>query len=297
MTTHYIAPTTHATTPGNDTTGTGSSAMPWATISKAHTMAASGDTIICKAGTYTWSNQTFSKTLTVQGESIPAYNSTAKTWGGVVFDGATVQTRWINSAAITLRNLIFTNIINTTLSVFDVNASLSLAGCVLHNINHRAYYQITPGFFDLDSFSNTLSLLGCVFFNNPTNGGTDSIESEGYISLASGSPIIVISNCVFYDAAHRHLIFLLANIATSTIIAKNNIFYSSAGIMSRLVGVFSDTNPTTGTRTFSNNTYVGWSNNQTDANANASSPQFIDPANGDFNIRPGSPAVNSGVAL
>ena len=74
MATYYISPS------GNDTTGTGTSALPWLTISKAHTSAANGDTIILKTSTTTYdfsglasgSVLSTTKTLTVQGESAPA---------------------------------------------------------------------------------------------------------------------------------------------------------------------------------------------------------------------------------
>jgi len=65
MPTYYINADT-----GNDSTGTGTSGAPWKTISKAHTSAAAGDTIICQdsVAAYTWGNQTFTKGLTIQGQ-------------------------------------------------------------------------------------------------------------------------------------------------------------------------------------------------------------------------------------
>jgi len=53
VTTYWIAPPTHATTPGNDSTGNGSNATPWATFAKAITVLVAGDTLKVKAGTYT----------------------------------------------------------------------------------------------------------------------------------------------------------------------------------------------------------------------------------------------------
>ena len=48
---------------GDDSTGDGSSSTPWLTISKAHTEASSGDTIICQDSTaeYAFSTIIFTK--------------------------------------------------------------------------------------------------------------------------------------------------------------------------------------------------------------------------------------------
>ena len=291
MATYYISPT------GNDTTGNGSSATPWATISKAHTSAASGDTIICKSGTYTWSSQTFTKSLTIRGESVPIYSALTQTWTGAIMNGAGAQVTWANSAALTIQNIIFTNAVNTTLSVFNVNAAITMTRCVLYSINHRGYYEVSPSFFDIHGLSAAFTLSNCIFYNNPTNGGSATTESNGYISIAGGAPTITVSNCSVYDTAHRHFLYLRGNNASLTAAIKNNIFYSTAGIASKIVGVFIDTSPSTGTYIFFNNAYFGWTNNTSDAAPVTANPLFVDPANGDFRLRPGSPAINAGVAL
>ena len=58
---------------GNDSTGNGSFATPWKTVSKAHTSAVSGDTVVFKssATAYTWASLAFTKSLTFQGVDVP----------------------------------------------------------------------------------------------------------------------------------------------------------------------------------------------------------------------------------
>jgi hypothetical protein len=73
------------TASGNDTTGNGSSASPYATLSKAVTMAAAGDVIYMDSGTYLTNSITFGKNLTVIGagtsKTILSGNNTENIFG------------------------------------------------------------------------------------------------------------------------------------------------------------------------------------------------------------------------
>ena len=79
-------------TTGSDTTGTGSLALPYKTISKGNTSAASGDTIIVQDGTYTGASN-MSMGVGTQGSEPP--NGTSSAWttfmsehpGGALIDG------------------------------------------------------------------------------------------------------------------------------------------------------------------------------------------------------------------
>lgn len=88
---------------GNDSTGDGSSGSPYLTLSKAHTEASSGDTIVCQDSTasFTFADQTISKDLTITGESDDA--------SGAVFDGGALNVKWYFSADVTITKLTFTN--------------------------------------------------------------------------------------------------------------------------------------------------------------------------------------------
>lgn len=161
MTTYYISPS------GNDTTGNGSSATPWATISKAHTSASSGDTIICKAGTYTWASQAFSKSLTIQGESTPVYNPATKAWTGAIFSGGSGS--WINTTSLSLNRLIFLSIPATT----------------------------SDG---LIRFSENLTIQQCIFTGISLAGGSGvNVQGSGMFNEGITNKTLSVSNCIFYD--------------------------------------------------------------------------------------------------
>lgn len=89
MTQYYVATT------GNDTTGTGSSAAPWATITKAGTVVVAGDTVNVRSGTYTG---TVSTSHNGTAAAPIVYKSVTK-WGAVlVGTGSGAGTScWVNS--------------------------------------------------------------------------------------------------------------------------------------------------------------------------------------------------------
>ena len=130
MATYYINADT-----GNDSTGDGSSGSPWLLLSKAHTEAASGDTIICQdsTATYAFTNQIFTKDLTVEGEQVDA--------SGAVFDGNNAEVYWVHdSVDLILSKLTFTNANAADQSCLlgsngaTTGASLSISQCVFHNL-------------------------------------------------------------------------------------------------------------------------------------------------------------------
>jgi hypothetical protein len=81
LTTYYISPT------GNDTTGTGSIALPWRTLSKFYGQAVAGDTLYCRGGTYSSTTGIYVTSVgTVAAPiTVAAYSGEAP-----VFDGGSV---------------------------------------------------------------------------------------------------------------------------------------------------------------------------------------------------------------
>ena len=86
--TYYISPA------GNDSSGTGSSILPWATLSKAFSSMSGGDTLIIKDGTYTGNINSINTTY-----QIPPYGSSgaytivkAEHDGAAIFDGEYTRT-------------------------------------------------------------------------------------------------------------------------------------------------------------------------------------------------------------
>lgn len=283
MATWYISPT------GNDSTGTGSNGSPWQTISKAHTSASSGDTIICKtsATAYTWASQTFTKNLTIQGESTPVYDPITKAWTGSIFSGGGSTVRW-NASPQTIQivctNLIFTNVTGapSNNSLFESKA-LTLTKCVFHTLgwstNNQTGWLHTPG----PDFVTVLQ--SCIFYA-PTTAASEMLISTAYGSFSTGSTTV--TNCVY-----RGAIGIVKNSSgvSATMTFKNNIFInpgSSAALFQ---------NASSG-NTYSNNIAYGtWTGIPSGSNNLTSDPLLVDAANGDFRLRPSSPAVNTGIAL
>lgn len=288
MATYYIAPTTHPTTPGNDTTGNGSSATPWATISKAHTSATAGDTIICKDGTYTWSSQTFSKSLTIQ-----AQNS-----GLAILDGAAGNFNWTFGAiTISFSGIVFQNLErlgqnNNVFTSGSSNAIVSFSRCVFRSITFNATSSGNARLFEIGSNSPACAwtFLSCLF-NDPRR------ITAPYISLFQAAHNTVhdtcsltLRGCVVYLATAIDIILKGEGGNRLTLNLKNNIFsnFTGATVAIRDGGSY--------TETISNNCYFNLTP-LTDAAAVTSDPLFVDAAGDNFNLRPTSPCLNTGTLV
>lgn len=299
MATYYIH------TGGNDTTGDGSSSLPWLTISKAHASAASGDTIVVKtsASTYTWLAQTFTKNLTVQGESTTPSNQ--------VFNGAGAAVNgWKADTSITLviKNLTFTNALTTSFGVLfglvgssgTEGNSISLQNCVFHNLNcvssGTALRNGIFGFSDNNNHTSyTLEVKYCLIYNCgcTTAFGVSLFIDPGGVN--SSCTVTFIGNTIYNNATNPFTGFFSptdASADTSTLTVKNNIFYSVASMPFRGsgAGVFS-------TETVSYSCHFNVTSIPAGTANITSDPLFVDVANLNFNLRPTSPALNTGTLV
>lgn len=198
------------TAAGNDTTGNGSSASPYATLSKAVTMAAAGDVIYMDSGTYLTNSITFGKNLTVIGagtsKTILSGNNTENIFGS--FGAATILTfrsLQLFSYGKNVEGQIFTIASGKTLNLESillndnpgdasagvsflqssgstVNASYSIFKCSGYNADNGGVFSVTAG---------TLSVSNSVFFNN-----RNKIDKGGAIEI-QGAATVTVTNTSF----------------------------------------------------------------------------------------------------
>lgn len=287
MPTFYVASTSHPTTPGNDSTGTGTTLLPWATISKAHTSAASGDTIIVKAatGSIAWATQSFTKVLTIQGESVPAFSDGA--WTGAILNGAAATVQWsIDAAAsVTLNNLIFRNascISNQQpiLKLSTASAAISCTRCVFTLLTLLSFSG-QGGIYRPISNNTTHTFNTCIFYSNtyPSDSIFNVFSTTGCVAFFYNTIVYGANQCFGNQNT----------LASHTITAQNCIFQAlSATLFINVASTWTS---------FAYNTTVNYTSVPSGSNNLTTDPLFVAPTSGDFRLRPGSPAINVGVVV
>lgn len=284
MANYYIATT------GNDSTGAGTFASPWLTLSKALTSSTTGDTIYVAAGTYTFSSLTFSSSRNIVGSSVFDSNGLPT----VIFDGAAAANPIWTIAGGTISNIIIQNIVHVANNAFpiQVNATLvTFINCVFRTMTLYSNGNIGSTIISAGGSGYTVTLIGCLFYNNIT---TTQFVS-GVFGYGGGfDPIVFLYNCIIAATSSVGSRVTGRHASSSTqLTAKNCIFYSSFSLAWHGVS----TAPTW-TANCSNNTVYGYTSAPTNVTAIApitSDPLFTNAINGDFRLRPTSPCIDAGI--
>lgn len=307
MTTYYISPT------GNDTTGNGSSATPWLTLAKANAASANGDTIILKAGTYTWTAANYAMGFARTYEGVDATT--------VILDAGGAQITMAMGAAnvnTTVKNIVFQNAVQTNTgtnnvpAIFDINTGttglLTIQNCTFNNTLYIQDYDYYNG--GLLGGSNgaaskgSITITGCLFndVRGPTTLNSGPNHRGGLLNIdnttAEIKTITLANNTFIFASSGTNLIDHIIGVgysgaSTTTLILTNNIFYNSTGssipfIANVLTGI---------TRNTSYNCYNGaYTNKPTSPGTGdiTSDPLFVDAPTGNFALRPTSPCLDTG---
>lgn len=323
MATYYIA------TDGNDTTGDGSSATPWLTLTKANTVAVLGDTVIIKAGTYDWSNagyKSFTAPVTYEGQ------------GEVIFDGGGAKLQTIVKAentSVTIKNITFQDakVIDDVSSA--VCSPLFMATSAYNDLGKTTYENVivrdvytrisvtdnnhnTGGVFGSQAQrTNTIDFKNCLITNvnrttpsdygnvdrncaifatssgNASNNVTNLYIENTTIGMPTGSTLSHIFHCEDY--------LTIASNINITIV--NSIFYNGAGGTVRWSSVGDGSGADPATKATWNVTYsdaylltapptTGIGTGYITAD-----PLFVSPETCGYELRPTSPCKRTGVII
>lgn len=294
---------------GNDTTGDGSAGSPYLTLGKAHTEAASGDTVICQKSTasYAFTNINFTKNLNIQGESPVVEDQ--------IFDGAGQIISWhwslpgltINISKLTFQNALSQdtagNFGEALFQYFDDTSTLptvaSFTDCIFRDLNIGCGRN-TGGMFggnDVRAHNFIVTLTRCVFYRvrkRADSVATNGVWLFGQWGVDPNSRLNIINCSLHFDGAGATAFdkFMRVPIAPgsgSTLTITNTIIQAGGDTLDF------------GEDYSSNILSFSCFNNMTSVPPASASitddPLFVDPINGNLKLRPGSPCSNTGVIL
>jgi len=281
MATYYINADTGNN--GND----GSEESPWATLAHAYDNTIANDTIVCQdsVATYAYVTDTLAD-RTIQGESEDA--------SGAIFDGAGA------------------GLLGWTCSGTRIFSKLTIQNIIFGPTRSGVFFLST-------ATSASLVINQCIFKDIAFTGGSTSYHT-GVVSMYSGNlNTIALSNCAFYNilgTAYSGIIYASygCNNVTLTITGCSvylngtvvKIFYKGGGggtAPSIVVtnSIFQHTASTAWATGLSASATYTCCNNITGAPAGTgnitSDPLFVDGDNGNLNLRPASPCIDTGTLI
>ena len=291
---------------GNDTTGDGSSALPWLTFGKAHTSATTGDTVILQpaSAVYTFASVTFAKSLTVKAAAI----------GDAIFDGTAGAAAWTTGIySLTLQNLVFMNVTTNQFGMFYLSGTASrdviVQNCIFRDIilgaNNNSAAIIT-NLAPSSQITQNVLLVACSFENitTPYSGIDTQIATMSNNSNPNGSAInFNMINCgVYLPAATYQLKNIVQHIypaALDSLTMDNVILDNLSGNtvnFAKYYGASASTYNRVSHSCFNNitsppNAFTGGTGNTTSA------PSYADVSGGDYRLQPNGVGSFEGVLI
>jgi hypothetical protein len=292
-------------TSGNDTTGDGSYSTPYKTVAKAHTIAASGDTITIKTGVYTLT-ATLQEDLyqakdviinTESGDPTTTYYDGGDTYSYRIYDSRIDKT--LNVSGLGLKNMTA----GASYICYGNNVTQIFDNCLFENC---AGPGAGWGVFYYGAISNNLDvrIRNCVFNDLPATpyngvvmvtGGTSTRvrfynNTQNYVN---GIPSLGILSS-YNQSGTDHYWYMFNNI----IINKNSgstisLYGLSTANVINLVA--RNNNLYTVGATISNN--YGTPATSNISGSFTTEPLFLDYANGDFRPTADSPVINAGAVI
>lgn len=263
-------------------------ATPWLTPGKVQTSATTGDTVVMAAGTYAWETIGFTKEFTWTGASLSSGFPTT------ILDGAGTNVYWLVCGTTNFSNLKFQNVIHASQynSIIGTDntgsaATITFTNCRFTNIQLRN--DLTGGIVGEFLQTAIITLTNCLFDNiSRVSGGTGAaLISE----QSSGNLTLTLINCVISLATGgtSQITHLFKKTTSLSITLKNNIFNNSTG------GTLTACSGTPTWTSVLNDDFYLITSAPTGTNCITSQPLFCDTSSANFNLRPTSPCIDTGV--